>query len=229
MTEIPSTYFSLVEQEFNTSALVEILSSVPNSPLTPGSLLQNFTPTFPNPSFQHQLGNRVHDFSNLTPANLQYHALQQQAFQQQVNNLGLASSLSANIMPSYSSGRPSVSPRSTSTNTSGYISHASNLLNISGSANSLEQIYAPYKPAIQINGNGVNNFPQSESQIFIGNSANNLSRHLNDSGNHLFETENRLLTPSYHSVCKIILIHFDSELVVKKSSFLFLNKYSQED
>lgn len=205
--EIPSTYFLSVEQEFNTSALVEILSSVPNSPLTPSGLLQNFTPTFPNPSSfgQNQLGNRAHDFSNLTPANLRYHALQQQALQQQVNNQSLASSLSANIMPSYSSGRPSVSPRSTSTNTSGYLSHASNILNISGSANSLEQLYAPYKPALQINGIGVNHFPQSESQIFIGSSssANNLSRHLNENGNHRFETENRLLTPvSYHSVCK---------------------------
>src|ERR1044071_7834701 len=60
--KIPAAYFSSFEQDFNSSALVVILSSVPNSPLTPGGLLQNFTPTFPNPNFPK---NRVHDYSNL--------------------------------------------------------------------------------------------------------------------------------------------------------------------
>lgn len=216
--EIPSTYFSLVEQEFNTSALVEILSSVPNSPLTPGGLLQNFTPTFPNPSFQNQLCNRVQDFSNLTPANLRYHALQQQALQQQGNNHTLSSGLVANGMPSYSTCL-NVSPRSTSTNTSGYLSHASNILNISGSTNSLEQLYAPYKP-IQLNGNNMNHYPQSE---FVGGSATNLQRNLNESGNHSFESESRLLTPGFHSVCIIIYNVF------REALFIFLyNIYSHE-
>ena len=215
--EIPSTYFSLVEQEFNTSALVEILSSVPNSPLTPGGLLQNFTPTFPNPSFQNQLCNRVQDFSNLTPANLRYHALQQQALQQQGNNHTLSSGLVANGMPSYSTGL-NVSPRSTSTNTSGYLSHASNILNISGSANSLEQLYAPYKPAIQLNGNSVNHFAQSE---FVGSSATNLSRHLNESGNHSFETENRLLTP----VCILISDIFGEGVFIFPYIYIFSREH----
>lgn len=216
--EIPATYFSSVEQEFNTSALVEILSSVPNSPLTPGGLLQNFTPTFPNASFQNQLSN---SFANLTPANLRYHALQQQALQQQVSNQNIPSNLSTNVISSYS-GRPSVSPRSTCTNTSGYVSHSSNIrsLNISGSANSLEQLYAPYKPAIQLNGNSVNHYPQTENQMFVGNSTINLSRHLNESGNNPFETENRLLTPNYHSVCIIIfLIYFKRLCLIILISF----------
>lgn len=219
--EIPSTYFSLLEPEINTQDLVKILSSVPNSPLTPG-LLPNFAPIFPNPPFQTS-NNRVHDYPNLTPENLRYLNLQQQALQQQMNTQNsLASSLRANVMPSFSSGRPSVSPRSTSTNTSGYLSHASNMHNISSSANSLEQLYAPYKPAIQINGNGINHFPQTDSQIFIGSSANNLSRHLNESGSQPFEAENRLLTPSYHSVCTRI-IHNALPLLRLIIFFSFLN------
>lgn len=173
--EIPTTYFSTSEQDFNSSALVETLSSMPNSPLTPGGFLQNFTPTLSNPPFQNQFGNRMHDFPSLTPANLRYHALQQQALQQQVNNQNIV----VNAI-SYSSGHPSISPRSTNTNTSGYLSHSSNIcvggLNISGSSSSMEQLYAPYKPAIQINGNGFEN------------------------DDIPFETENRLLTPNYYSV-----------------------------
>lgn len=216
--EIPTTYFSSsTEQDFNTSALVEILSSVPNSPLTPGGLLQNFTPTFPNASFQNQVGNRIHDFSSLTPANLRYHALQQQALQQQINNQTLASNLA--MMPSYSSGRPSVSPRSTKTNTSGYSSNICSL-NISDCSSSLEQLYAPYKPTIQINSNGINHFPQSESQIFAGTSTNNLSRHLNESGGHTFESENRLLTPNYHSV-SINNIKIYNDVQTKQNPILY--------
>lgn len=196
--EVPPTYFSTIEQDFNTSALVEILSSVPNSPLTPGVLLQNFTPTFPNPSFQNQFGYRVQDFSNLTPANLRYHALQQQ-----ISSQTLATGVNNNVMPSYSTGRPSVSPRSTNTNSSGYLSHASNICNISGSSSSLEQIYAPYKPTIQINGNG---FSQSDNQIFICSSTNNLSRQLNDSSSNPFDLENRTQTPNYHTVSEIFYI-----------------------
>lgn len=169
--EIPATYFSPTEQDFNSSALVETLSSMPNSPLTPGGFMQNFTPTLSNPSFQNYFGNRMHDFSSLTPANLRYHAMQQQALQQQANNQNIV----VNAI-SYSSGRPSISPRSTNTNTSGYLSHSSNIciggLNISGSSSSIEQLYPPYKPAIQIN-----DIP--------------------------FDTENRLIAPNY-SVSKIV-------------------------
>lgn len=190
--QVPPTYFSSIEQDFNTSALVEILSSAPNSPLTPGVLLQNFTPTFPNPSFQNHFGYRIQDFSNLTPANLRYHALQQQ-----VTGQNLATGVANTIIPSYANSRPSVSPRSTNTNSSGYLSHASNICNISSSSNSLEQLYAPYKPTIQINGNG---FSQSDNPIFICSSANNISRQLTDSSNNPFESENRTLTPNYHTV-----------------------------
>lgn len=193
--EIPPTYFSTTEPDFNTSALVEILSSAPNSPLTPSGILQNFTPTFPNPSFQNHFGYRVQDFSNLTPANLRYHALQQQALQQQINNQNLASGVATSVMPSYSIGHPSVSPRSTNTNSSGYLSHSSNICNISGSSSSLEQLYAPYKPSSQINGNG---FQQSENPVFVA--TNNLSRHLNDIGSNPFDSDNRILTPNYHTV-----------------------------
>lgn len=201
--EVPATYFSAVDKEFNSSKLVDILSSVPNSPLTPGGLMQNFTPNFPNAAFQNQLTNRVHDFANLTPSNLRFHALQQHALQQQVNSQNLASNLASNVLPPYPSNRPSASPRSTSSNTSGYLSHSSNIcrLNMSGSSNSMEQLYAPYKPSVQINGNGISHFPQSENQIFVGSSNSSLSRHLNDSGSHPFEAENRLLTPNYHTVC----------------------------
>lgn len=203
--EIPATYFSPTEQDFNTSALVETLSSIPNSPLTPGGFLQNFTPTLTHPSFQNQYGNRLHDFSSLTPANLRYHALQQQALQQQVNNQNMV----ANAISSFSSGRPSISPRSTNTNTSGYLSHSGSSicisgLNINGSSSSLEQLYPPYKPAIQMNANGLNHFPQPENQIFVGISNNNLARHLNENDGNPFEMENRLLTPNYYSVSIIL-------------------------
>lgn len=202
--EIPENYFSsTMEQDFKTSSLVEILSSVPNSPLTPGGLQQSFTPTFPNTSFQNQLGNRVYDFTRLTPTNLRYHGIQQQALQQQINNQNLASNLAINVMPSYTSGRPSISPRSSTTNTSGYSSNICSL-NISDCSSSLEQLYVNR----QMSSNGINHFPQSECQIFAGTSTNNLSRHLNESNGHYFENENRLLTPNYHAVSMIAILIF---------------------
>lgn len=177
---------------------MEILSSVPNSPLTPGGMLQNFTPSFPSTSIQNQIGSRVNDFSKLTPANLHYHALQQQVLQQQVNNQNIVQNLATNAMSSY----PTMSPCSTKTNTSGYLSQSSNIcnLNISGSSNSLEQLYAPYKPTIRINGNGINHFSQAENQIYVGTTSNNLSRRLGECVPPSFETENNLLTSNYHSV-----------------------------
>lgn len=198
--EIPPTYFSsTTEHDFNKSALVEILSSVPNSPLTPGGLLQNFTPIFPNVAFQNQLGNRAHDFSRFDPENLRYHTFQQQALEQQLNNQSLGSNLAINMMPSYSSGRLSVSPCSSKTTTSGYSSNNCSL-NIGDCSISLQQLYAPYKPSMQMGSNGINHFSQSENQMFAGTSTNNLSRHLNESNGHSFEAENRLLTPNYHTV-----------------------------
>lgn len=197
--EIPTTYFSTIEQDVNTSALVEILSSVPNSPLTPGGIIQNFTPTFPNSSFQNQFGNRTHDFSNLTPANLRYHALQQQVLQQQVNNQTFTSNLATGVPQTYSN----VSPRSSNSNTSGYLSQSSHIgsLNISGSSNSLEHLYPPYKPLNQ-NGNRSSHYHQSDNKLFVA-ATHNMPKFPNDNGSNSFETENRLLTPNYHSVREI--------------------------
>lgn len=149
--KIPVSYFSSSEQDFNTSALVEILSSVPNSPLTPSGLLQNFTPTFPNATFLNKIGSRVQDFSNLTPANLRYHAMQQQSLQQNVNKNN-TSDLVTNEMQTYSN----VSPRSMNGNTSGYLSQLSHV------GESFEQL----------NVNAMNNFQQPENQIIIGTPTN---------------------------------------------------------
>lgn len=184
--KIPPAYLSSFEQDFNSSALVEILSSVPNSPLTPGGLLQNFTPTFPNPNFSNKIGNRVQDFSNLTPANLRYHAMQQQSLQQ--SNQNIASDLVTNEMQTYSN----ISPRSMNANTSGYLSQLSHMgsLNISGSSNSLDHA----------NESALNNLKQSENQIMIGTPTNIMPRHLNERDIHAFEVENHLMTPVYHTV-----------------------------
>lgn len=186
--KIPVAYFSSSEQDFNTSALVEILSSVPNSPLTPGGLFQNFTPTFPNASFSNKIGSRAHDFSNLTPANLHYHAMQQQSLHQNVNQNNTAD-LVTNEMQTYSN----VSPRSMNGNTSGYLSQLSHFgsLNVTGSSNSLDV-------------NAMKNFQQPENHMNIsGTPTNILSRHLNERDIHTFEIDNRLLTPVYQSVSSI--------------------------
>lgn len=156
--------------------MVEILSSVPNSPLTPGGLLQNFTPTFPNPNFPK---NRAHDYSNLTPANLR---LQQQSLQINSNHN------TSNEMQAFTN----ISPRSMNANTSGYLSQLSHMgsLNISGSSNSLEQS----------NGNAINDFKQPDHQVMMGTPINIMSRHLHERDFHAYEVENRLLTPVYHTV-----------------------------
>lgn len=72
--EIPATYFSSKEQDFNASNLVKILSSAPNSSLTPGGILQNFTPSFLAASFQNQIDIRAHDLSKLAPTHLDTNA-----------------------------------------------------------------------------------------------------------------------------------------------------------
>lgn len=180
--KIPPQYFSLTEQDFNTSALVEILSSVPNSPLTPCGVLQNFAPTFPN-----DIGSRPHDFLNLTPANLRYHAMQQQSLQQSKNQ-NMISNYVSNDMQTFSN----TSPRSMNANTSGYLSQLSQMgsFNTTGSSNSLEHS----------NGNATSNFHQQENQIVLGTPSRDVSRHFNENDSHSFEIDNHLLTPIYHSV-----------------------------
>lgn len=168
--KIPIAYFTSSEQDFNSSALVEILSSVPNSPLTPSGLFQNFTPTFPNATFLNKIANRVHDFSNLTPANLRYHAMQQQSLHQNVNQNN-TSDLVTNEIQTY----PNVSPRSINGNSSGYLSQLSHL----------EQ---------QLNGIKITDFQQPVTPT------NDISRHLDERDVYPFEVDNRLLTPVYHSV-----------------------------
>lgn len=167
--------------------MVEILSSVPNSPLTPGGLVQNFTPSFPNATFTNKIGSRSQDFANLTPANLRYHAMQQQSIQQ-VCNQSNTSNLGIHELQTYSN----VSPRSMNANTSGYLSQLSHIgsLNISGSSSSVEQL----------NPNATSNFQQSENQILINAPINIIPKHLNENDIHPFEVDNRLLTPIYHSV-----------------------------
>lgn len=177
---IPPAYFSSSEQDFNTTALVEILSSVPNSPLTPGGILQNFTPTFPNATMSNNIG-------NLTPANLRFH--QQQSLQQ-VKLQNTALNLASNEMQAYSH----VSPRSMNANTSGYLSQLSQMgsLNISGCSHSSEQL----------NGNLMSNFQTQENRGVMSASTSNITMHLNDNEIHTFEMDNQLLTPTpvYHPV-----------------------------
>lgn len=200
--KIPTAYFSSFEQDFNSSALVEILSSVPNSPLTPG--LQNFTPTFPNPNFSNKIGNRVQDFSNLTPANLRFHAMQQQSLQQ--NNKNNTSDLLINEIQTFSN----ISPRSMNANTSGYLSQLSHMgsLNISGSSNSMEHA----------NDNALNNLKPSENQIVLGTPTNIMSRHLNERDIRTFEVENHLMTPVYHTVGNYTLLIVTNKINDKESS-----------
>lgn len=188
--EIPATYFSSLEQDPNTSALVEILSSVPNSPLTPTGLLQNFNTNMPFSHFQNKFGSRVNDLSSLTPANLRYHAIQQKAIHQQIYQDFNTSML--NTAGTFAN----ISPRSSNSNTSGYLSHSSQIgsLNISGSSNSMEHLYAPYKPV----STDRNQFPQTESQIFVDNSTN-LAVHLKEDARTFFE-ENRLIIPHHQPV-----------------------------
>lgn len=176
--KIPSAYFLSTEQDFNSSALVEILSSVPNSPLTPGGLLQTFSPIAPNASFPNKIACLVHDFSNLTPDNLRYHAMQQQSFPQ-IGNQENTFNMITNGVQTYSN----VSPRSINSNTSGYLSQLSHTgsLNNSCSSNLL-------------NGDGMSKQP--DSRIIIGTP---ISKNLNQN-DIPFEVNNRLLTPSYHSV-----------------------------
>lgn len=199
--DIPKTYFLNTEHDINTSALVEILSSVPNSPLTPGGMIQTFTTTFPNPTFQSQLGNRNCDFSNLTPANLRYHALQQQVLQ--ISNQNCL----PNLIHSVNQPHLNISPRSSNSNTSGYLSQSSHIgsLNISGSSNSVEHSYPPYKPSIQINGNTNSNSSKTEKQILIGPSVN-IPRYLNDIGSNTFEIDGYSITPNIHPITMVCSI-----------------------
>lgn len=216
--EVPQTYFATRELDLTSAIqrknLVEILSSFPDSPLTPGAGA-NFAPNFPNVhSFQNQYGNGGVGGNNggggnramptnlaeiasrmqslpLSPANLhRLHAMHHQNNQNTVMNL--------QPMPSYPSGRSSVSPRSAGTNTSGYLSNIDNL-NFSSSSNSLDQMYPPYKPNMHSDAN--HHFPQSENQTFAnGSNGNgmNLSCRLNEiAGNHSFGDDNRLLTPNF--------------------------------
>lgn len=191
VAEIPKTYFSNIEQDINTSALVEILSSVPNSPLTPGGMIQTFTSTFPN--FQNQFCSRNYGLPNLTPANLRYHALQQQVLQ--ISNQNCLPNLINNVTQPYLN----ISPRSSNSNTSGYLSQSSHIgsLNISGSSNSVEHLYPPYEPLLQVNGNKRSNFSQTEKQLLVGTSAN-ISRHLIDTESNTFEQDSNSITPNLH-------------------------------
>lgn len=195
--------------------LVEILSSFPQSPLTPGvghAFPPNF-PSTPNQSFANRpMPPNPNDLSRmpymtLSPANLNRmnlnHALQQQL--QQANNPG------AMTMPPYSSVHQSVSPRSAGTNTSGYLSNS-----FHGSTNSLEQYGAPYRlPTMQVNGNNVGSFPQSENQIFGNSSGGNISlMNLNESGgNRSFDMDNCTLTPNFaltvSNRCRICHVQFN--------------------
>lgn len=210
--EIPATYFSNVKQDINTSALVEILSSAPNSPLTPH--FQNFNPNIQFQTFQNKFENRVNDLSSLTPANLRYHAMQQNVIHQQINQNFNTSML--NTAQAYSN----ISPRSTNSNTSGYLSHSSQIgsLNISGGSNSMEHPYAPYTPHFQLEEIKTNRYSPMENQIFVENSTN-LTGHLKEDVRKLFE-ENRLMTSHFPSVSiKNFILSF---IYYKKCISIFL-------
>lgn len=203
--EVPDTYFASYDND-STSAiprqnLADYSSSFPDSPLTPG-IGPNFASAFPSASFPNQFGNRTSqaNISEITsrmpnlvlsPANLHhYHAMQLN------NNNNQNSNINLNIPP-YASSRSDVSPRSSTMNTSGYLSNVSNL-NMSGSANSLEHMYPPYKPNIQNDLNG--HYTQSDDQTFANTSNGNgmnLSCRLNEIGNHSFGDDNRMLTPNF--------------------------------
>lgn len=148
--QIPTTYFSMSEPDFNSSALVEMLSSVPNSPLTPGGLIQGFPLTIPNATFSNYAN--IHDMtSKLTPANLRFHAMQQQSLQQEhISTLALNGSYT------------NVSPRSVHSNTSGYLSQLGHISspNNSGASSSLD-------------------FQQPEHQTMLSTPSNNLCRRFN--------------------------------------------------
>lgn len=212
--EIPSTYREReLISDIQRQNLVEILSGYPDSPLTPGAA--NFMPQFPKPSaHQMQYGNRLTPSSiaeitsrmqnlPLSPANI--HRLQAMQLQQNGNG-----HQNMNLMPSYqTSMRSSVSPRSSGTNTSGYLSN----LNTSASSNSLEQMYPPYKLSIQTTDvNGITTFPQMENQPF-GNSMNgngmNLSCRLNENAGNPYGDEYELPTPNFPlPVSKTIFFSF---------------------
>lgn len=203
--KIPATYFSSSEQDFSASALVEILSSVPNSPLTPANFLQNLTPTFPNAMYANKIVSRAHD-SALTSANLHYHTMQQQQQQsnQQVCNMAPNNNTpnsAINELQTFSN----ISPRSINANTSGYLSQLSSQfgnLNISGNSSSLEQL----NPQVLIN------FQQQENQMIMGGAVNNISKHLNENHIRKLEMENYLSTPIYNSVCSYEFLFFGTAL-----------------
>lgn len=156
---------------------MEILSSVPNSPLTPNGLLQNFTPNFPNSNISNKIANHGYDLLNLTSANLRYHAMQQQSLNQ--NNI---SDLGPNDVQAYTN----ISPRSMNGNSSGYLSQMSQVE--------------------QLNGIAMNNFKQAGNQIVACTPTNITPRHFNERDIYPFEVDNRLLTPVYHSVSACIII-----------------------
>lgn len=204
--EVPATYFASRDIDLTSAIqrknLVEILSSFPDSPLTPG-VGPNFASAFPSAPFPNQFGNRTSqanlaDITSrmpnlaLSPANLhRLHAMQLQINNNQNSNMNLA-------IPPYTSGRSDISPRSSGTNTSGYLSNVSNL-NMSGSSNSLEQMYPPYKPNMQNDLNG--HYTQSHNETFANTSNGsgmNLSCRLNEiAGNHSFGDDSRMLTPNF--------------------------------
>lgn len=211
--EIPLTYFA-PNQETGLSyrrTLASMLSSYPESPLTPGvsnnfglnannSPFAAYQPKFNNFASQlnqyqqQQLALELPRLQNLqiSPGNL--NRFQSAANQNEKNFLAPNSMLtfplpSTTAAASFSRGT-SVSPiKSTpSANTSGYESFSS-------SATSLEQMYAPFQQNMQANSSGISAHFSPENQTFL---PSNMSRRMSDSRpSFTFDNECRTPTPGY--------------------------------
>lgn len=140
---IPSTYFTAKEADpllaMQRRNVLDSSSLYSENSLSAG-LHQSFDPTLLSSSFNNQLNVRgfapnslelspnMKDMQLSTSALNRFHALQM--LQQHTNNTNLPFNSMPNMMPSHS-------PRSTGTNTSGYLSAC-------GSTSSMDQMYVPY-------------------------------------------------------------------------------------
>lgn len=186
--DIPSTYFAPKDQDVEIAyrkSLAALLANYPESPLTPG-LPPGFGPNINSPFAQFQT-----QFNNSTSNQLELPHLQNLQISpgnlnrfQSTNNPNTKNFLPPNSIPS---SRLSVSPRTSSANTSGYHSFSS-------STNSLEQLYAPYQQSAQSNTSGMSHFSPEHQTFMSGNMPHRLN---NSGGSQSYENECRTPTPGY--------------------------------
>ena len=202
--DIPATYFAPKDHNnemLYRKTLAMLLSNYPDSPITP-SLQYRSSFTTPYDHLQKFVSSNMMPMQQLQQQQQQQQQHQNQQFHQQghhhlqpqfndsanymqtpnANNNNTNNNNNFLSLPTAKSNNNSlqVSPRNSSTNTSGYQSFSS-------STNSLEQLYPPYQPANQSSGNHLSTGASGISQ-FSPNYMAGPTRHLSSSANELHKS-----------------------------------------